>query len=148
MQNLERIKQHCAGRTRAGAWLRGAYFNKFLLLAQPSERNVHTCVCVCVYMWNKETIGLSLIAIFFNSNTESLDPALYSVLFQPLHGAKWPFMCWCAVKNPHTHSLFPSPFVIHIRTRTHTFLLGKLICFFFILRTKNGALKIMAYAVV
>jgi len=27
-------------------------------------------------------------------------------MFLTTHGTEWPVLCWCAVKQPHTHSLF------------------------------------------
>ena len=55
---MERIEQRCNGMRQLeeleqehGSDLRGTYFNKFLLLVQPSECDVHTRVrvCVCVF---------------------------------------------------------------------------------------------------
>ena len=61
LQNLERIEQRCNAMRQLeeleqehGSDLRGTYFNKFLLLVQRSECDVHTRVCVrvrvCVYV--------------------------------------------------------------------------------------------------
>ena len=56
-QNLERIEQRCNAMRQLEELeqehvsdLRGTYFNKFLLLAQPSECDVHTRVCARVYV--------------------------------------------------------------------------------------------------